>query len=533
MNIVSPIYHLARADYLERVRRSSFLITLGLTVLAGYIFVPARDASYKTLYFGSRAAAYRGIYNSAWVATQVALLTTLWLSLIGFYLVKNTLERDEQTGVGQIIATTPLRKAQYTLGKALSNFAVLTTMVMVLVVAVGILQLLRGEDLSIDPVALLSPFVLLLLPTLAVVAAIAILFETAAWLRGTVGNVVYALLYVTVLTITVTLNTGPAGDPFGFNYPIQQIQQAMKNVAPTYDGTYTIGTSFNNLPFHLFSWGGVQWSGAVLAGRLLWLGVAVILALSAALFFSRFEAAQKRRKRAARLKTSELLPATDLEIPAPALAQAKLTPLPAQSGSWKWPTLLISEWRLLMKGIVWWWYVGAATLIALCLLLPVDIARGYLFSVAWLWALPAWTALGSRETRHHTEQLIFSTAHPLVRQVPMQWLAAVLIALLTASGMFARFIIISDWTGLLTLLVGAVFIPSLALAAGAWTGNSRLFEVIYVGLWYIGAINHVSALDFMGASGNAGALFIPLVYTVLAIVLLCLAFGGRRHQLQM
>src|SRR6185437_13110598 len=114
MSRFNAIYHLARADYLERVRRSSFLIVLGLTIIAGYIFVPARDASYKTLYFGPLTAAYRGIYNSAWIGTQMTLLASVWLSLIGFYLVKNTVERDVQTGVGQIIATTPLRKAQYT-----------------------------------------------------------------------------------------------------------------------------------------------------------------------------------------------------------------------------------------------------------------------------------------------------------------------------------------------------------------------------------------------------------------------------------
>lgn len=41
------------------------------------------------------------------------------------------------------------------------------------------------------------------------------------------------------------------------------------------------------------------------------------------------------------------------------------------------------------------------------------------------------------------------------------------------------------------LCVGAIFIPSLALAADAWMGNSLLFEVIYIAWWYVGAINHV------------------------------------------
>ncbi|MBM3134663.1 MAG: hypothetical protein FJZ89_05115, partial [Chloroflexi bacterium] len=109
------IYHLVRADFLERVRRYSFLITIGVTVFAAYSFVPPADALYATMDLGG----YRGVYNSAWIGATVALVTTLFLALAGFYLVKNAVERDLQTGVGQIIATTPLRKPLYTLGKAL------------------------------------------------------------------------------------------------------------------------------------------------------------------------------------------------------------------------------------------------------------------------------------------------------------------------------------------------------------------------------------------------------------------------------
>lgn len=156
--------------------------------------------------------------------------------------------------------------------------------------------------------------------------------------------------------------------------------------------------------------------------------------------------------------------------------------------------------------------------------LPLDVALGYLFPVAWLWTLPIWSGLGSQEKRHYTEEPIFSTAHPLVRQLPMQWLAGVVIVLFTASGMIVHFVFMSDWPGLLALGVGAAFVPALALAAGIWTGNSRLFEVVFVALWYVGTINHLPALDFMGATNTNSMLCIPLAYALAAAVLLSLAF---------
>ncbi len=60
MSKVSPIYHLARAGFLERIRSYSFLIVLGATVLLAYLLVPVDEARYTVMRFSG----YRGIYNS-------------------------------------------------------------------------------------------------------------------------------------------------------------------------------------------------------------------------------------------------------------------------------------------------------------------------------------------------------------------------------------------------------------------------------------------------------------------------------------
>ena len=111
MKTFHKLYHIMRADFFERSRRYSFLITLGLTIFAAYLYLPSSSANFLTLGLGN----YRGIYNSAWVGGTVAVLCSALLSLPAFYLVKNALERDEDTRVGQIIATTHISKPLYTL----------------------------------------------------------------------------------------------------------------------------------------------------------------------------------------------------------------------------------------------------------------------------------------------------------------------------------------------------------------------------------------------------------------------------------
>ena len=184
---VRAIGAIARADFLERVRRYSFLLTMMFAIFLGYAAATGRIMI--------QLGGHRGVYTSAWVGTLVALVTTCWVSLVGFYIVKGAIDRDRQTGVGQVLAATPLSKPTYTLGKFASNFAVLASMVLVLAVAAVVMQIFLREDPRFDLFALLGPFVIVALPAMLLTAALAVLFETLPVLRGGVGNVVWFFVW--------------------------------------------------------------------------------------------------------------------------------------------------------------------------------------------------------------------------------------------------------------------------------------------------------------------------------------------------
>jgi hypothetical protein len=110
------LFHMVRADFLERVRRYSFLLTLGFSVYVGYAVYSGQ--------INMRLDDYQGAPNSAWLGSVIPLASSVFLSLIGFYVVKNTIQRDRETRVGRILAATPISKRFYTLSKALSDLAV-------------------------------------------------------------------------------------------------------------------------------------------------------------------------------------------------------------------------------------------------------------------------------------------------------------------------------------------------------------------------------------------------------------------------
>jgi len=161
---------------------------------------------------------------------------------------------------------------------------------------------------------------------------------------------------------------------------------------------------------------------------------------------------------------------------------------------------------------------------------PLTISRGVLVA-AWIWPILIWSAMGTREARLGTGQLVFSTVYPLRRQLPACWVAGVAVAALSGCGTLVRLLAARDLMGASAWMVGALFIPTLALALGVWSGGSKLFEVVYALLWYIGPANRVPGLDFMGvtAPGGFGA---PRVFLALTLVLAALSVLGRKRQLQ-
>jgi len=520
------LYHLARADFLERVRRYSFLFTLGFALYLGYL-----AATGKIML---RLGNSRGIFNSAYIGALMALVATTFLSLAGFYFVKNTIERDRSTRVGEILASTPMSKMLYVMGKTISNFAVLAVMVVILAISGIAMQFRHGEDPNVNLWKLLAPFLLLALPTMAIVAAVAVVFETVSWLRGGFGNIVYFFLWSAALTIPVAGHA--RGGAHFFDWAgLSIIWESMLNAARTANNSFSMSMDLGSFDFvnTTFRWEGVQWTAGIVLSRIVWAAFSLVLAILAALRFDRFDSARGRMQRG----VSELAASDDGTEPekiAPRVVvhAIPLTPLPATPVSFRFGAMLIAELRLMLKGQRWWWYAAAAGFIVAGVAVPSAEARGIVLACAWMWPVLLWSSMGVREVRDQTSQLLFSAPRPLARQLPAVWLAGVIVALLTGSGFALRLLLGGDMRGLLAWLIGALFIPTLALALGVWSGSGKLFEILYTLLWYVGPMHATLQLDFMGSAPATAMTRVPLVYLLLTVGMAAAALAGRKRQIQ-
>ena len=555
MKVLQALYHLVRADFLERARRYGFLIVLGAVVYLGYLLASGRF----TVWLGT---SHRGVYNSAWVGVLMTMPTLFLMLFAGFYVAKNALERDRRTGVGQIIASTPVTKRLYILGKVLSNLTVFQAVMVVLILAAVGAQLIRGEETRIVVWPLLSPFLLIWLPAMATVAALAVLFETLPGLRGGWGNVVYFSLLMTLISYHVVLlaehaTDVPFADLLGYGLMWSVFADTLGSRIPGYDGSLQIGATRDSA-LQPVRWEGIPWTPERLLARLYWFGVAFVLVLIAAACFDRFDPAggflRRRRfrfvngwvERVNRWRgwlytTVSAVASKAAGWLAAAWGRFGLVPEDGILTHSRFRRTLRAELRLMLKGQRWWWYMVALGLVIAGL--TGDQVRHEVLPYAWLWPLLVWSAMGVREARHGTQQLIFSVPHLLRHQLPATWLAGVVVAALAGSGVLVRLLFDGDSVGIGAWLAGALFIPALALALGCWSRNSKLFEVVYAILWYVGPLEGIAVLDFMGASGGSvsrtcrpvgatSSVNMALICLACTVVMLALAFVGRRRQLR-
>ena len=493
------------------MRRYSFLLTLGGALFLCYQVFDG--------HMGIHFHRQRGTFNSAWTGAVVTLVATQFVGLFGFFPVKSAIDRDQMTGVGQLLAATPISNLQYILGKALSNFAVLSLVILILAAAAIPLQLHMGEA-GIDAAALFLPLLLIAWPMMALVAATAVLFETIQPLRGGFGNLLYLFFFGVVVTLA-THHIIP--DPTGIEAFHQSMLSAVRAVDPAVKAGFGFGGNVQ-LMRRTFEWNGLNWTAWRLLQPLMWLGFSSVICLISTSCFNRFDTDTMRMA----VAPASVEPEPILTTEASRSSVIRVHQLPPVVLRFSFLRLVMAELGLMVSGSPRWWLAGCLAAVLAEMVVPAK-SFAYVLALAWIWPVLHWSPMGNRELRNQTLAYVFAAAHPLRRQLAASWVAGVALALLIATGVAARLTVSLDWRGLGCLLVGALFVPSLALALGTWAGSGKPFEVVYTLIWYIGAVNHAPPLDFTLPTSHGPW---PLRFLLSTAILLAIAWIGRWRALR-
>ncbi|KYG37507.1 hypothetical protein AZF08_23540 [Bacillus gaemokensis] len=498
------------------MRSYPFLIVIGLTIFLGYACVPAASSGYEVFQLGG----VRGIYNSNWLGGMGTMISSLLLWLFGFYMLRSQVSDDQRLGVGQLIAASPISKFQYIFSKTISNFVVLVVIEIVFIIAFIIMQFIRGEDFSFQLGGYVYPLLYIVFPSLALLASLTTFFDVFPGLKGVVGNIIFFFLWV-LLGIMAMEQPNDYWDVFGLNViGSDMFQDAASKFEFLSRGEEN--RSFGYYPIEgqmqTFQWDGVDWTSDILITRFIWFGITLLLIWLTSLVFHRFGTSSRGEKKINELRQdNELIAVSEHNT-----ELFTLTSITRTKGV-SMLRLVKAELSIMLKGFTIWWYAIAIGLIAFGLICPVDISKGWL-PIIMIWPIAIWSQMATREQFYRTNQIIYSSCSPFYMFFAT-WISGIIVGLIISSGIIIQFILIEDISFLLSWLSGIVFISTLALTLGVWSRTRKLFEVLYMLWWYLGPVNSLSYLDFLGVSTSYF-----ILYAAMSIVLLCIAIIGQQQQ---
>ncbi|CAM1344215.1 hypothetical protein [Tenacibaculum amylolyticum] len=511
------IFSLIKYSYLQRVRNYNFLITLCASLAVAYTFVPAPDANYSTI----RIADYVGQYNSAWFGYVTAVMSSLFLSLVGFYLINGGIKTDTQTKVGQIIATTKVTNSTYLVSKVISGFLILLTILGIVFIMSIALFFLYNENFPFEVFQFIKPYIIITIPTLFFIAVLAVVFEVFFRKYTVLQNIGFFFLFSFLMLSSRTNQEQFSFDVLGTQIVMQHMETQVREITKgdqikELSIGYIIG---NNSPSKKFSFNGMEFPSLFLISRLLWIGFGFVLIFISAHFFHRFSLQGKTVQKVQKAAILSEVTAKEMHLSGLAKLTTNFSIIP----------LLTTELLLLIrKGKKWLWIVNAIGMFLLALL-PLDIAHQFVLPILWFLQVSRLSNLTTKEFTNKVHYFAFASYKPIQRLLVAQLAASVMLLLFLAIPLVVRVAIISNFTALLSIILGGIFLVFLAASFGIITGGKKLFEVVFFMITYMN-INRVPFTDYFGALSQSNLLSIKLA--IGTIVLGSIVFSIRKYQLK-
>ncbi|MDO6492490.1 MULTISPECIES: hypothetical protein [unclassified Cellulophaga] len=514
---MNSFFSIVKLDYIQRTRSYAFLITLCASLAIAYTFVPEPNANYSTI----RIADYIGVYNSAWFGYVTAIMTSIFLSLIGFYLVNSAIKTDINTKVGQIIATTRIKNFSYLLSKVLSNFLVLLTIALVVFIMSIILFFLYNDNYSFNLLQFIKPYALITAPALFCIAVIAVVFELVLSKYSVLQNVLFFIIYSTLILFSPKTENSYTLDILGSNVVIHQLEKQVKTITKSTTDTnlaigYIVGNTSN---LNKFEFNGIDFPTSFVVSRFLLVVLGLIIILVLSKFFHRFNITKYSTSKEQEKSINK--PNTTHQINLKELSNAQINYS-------IYPLLKAEMLLILRKGKKWLWIINILGMLLL-LFLPIAVSFKFILPILWFLQVHRISDLSVKETTYNVDYFSYSAYKPISRVLFSQLLAGVCLFIFLALPLILRLAINLNFSSVVSILLGSIFIVLLVVTLGILSKGKKLFEVLFFMITYAN-INNINYADYFGALGSTNLFNCKMMLLLVSLSTFCII--ARKRELK-
>jgi len=534
MSVISPALT-AQIGAELRMRLRSFAAPIALLVFfAGAVFwIPDPKSNSATLTWTLADGRIQSpVYTAGYIGFGVAVLSCIFLSLGGFYLVAGSVRRDRESNVGAILAATPLSKTAYLGGKLASHLVYLFALSLLGLLA-GLIAFVRFGVGPFSPIDFALPYFVLTVPAIAAVASLAVFFDVTPVLSSRGGLAIFFFVFLFgMIKLPLDLSGAEIDDPAAaarrpMSLPIYDPaglasdQWLVRNSLPQDVGGVSTGHVTHDKGIERVPWKGLQITPQLVALRAFNLALCAVPFGAAILIFDRFDPSRRRRRTRrpglfARIRERGKQPVIDApEMTARPVVLTPVSPQPSMARA------ILAEARMIWESASWIkWPLAVAALLAG--LTPGNMSQG----VFLLLLVPVISEVAAREDLAGTRALVWS--QPGVPSSTPLWKAAALALFLLMLGapMTIHGFAESPARGA-ACIAGMLAVALLATGMSSLTSGGKLFSGVYLAVWYM-ALSGLSEADFSGALSKSPAIPVVLAYLGLGALLVAAAAGRER-----
>ena len=509
----------ARADFIERSRRFSFLALIALALFASFWFVPRETDYFQIIAIEPELFIQGG--NPSWIPIGSLIFLTSFWPFIGFFYIRGAVAFDEKTGVEHLIIASGAGSLRYLFGKFLTGTVLMYTIALAVMLGSYFMTIWHFPGQFLSAYAFLSPY-LFLLATMPLCAALAVMFGAFRPLRGVVGAIIFLLAVSITMAVGVMENPGPvlrAFDVTALSSIMIIFSRTTYALAGYEVGHITVigGGMYVDVPPTLqLVFNGLIYDSSDFATMGLMLMYAVGFVLLSVPLIGISKSFAK-----VRLKSEGFTPIAQEQRKTSTYTASKV------SDKTMWLYGIKAELTLLLGRQPFFWKLIALTGIILCAVLDIEIVQTIIMPLLMIWFVNVFSSLGSREHQQDMLKIIATIPGGKVKQITFSWIAGILVAFALAVPVIARMLMLGQHGGVFAAIAGVVFVPSLALFLGEITKTNRFFEVLFIVITYL-ILNDVAFSMYMGIHPNMLNLMQAFIYLILGVALGAIAVLNRR-----
>lgn len=468
MTELNKMYYIAKADFLERSRQFSYIVLIGIAILAAYFAVPNPNAMLSSIVINPNDFAQ--ITNGSWIPISAALCSGLFFAFVGVIYVKNAFGIDRKSGVMDLVQCSSINKFTFVAGKFLSNFLLLFIILMVIAGGSVIMIMIKFPGYIMPIKTFLTPF-LSIIPNLIFCSAIAILLELfpafKSSIGGTLGTVFLFALVITSLSFAVILPQNHFVKLFdftGYSWIWNSINSVISTLGKTVELLVLVGGSalFNNSNLPDLVLEGVKMQETFIWGKLILFAISLLV-----VYLSSFSLFTREKKNKIRNKTKK---SRQLEN-SPIIVRIK----PQIFYDFKMKTRPLSSlWFLVFVGL---WLI--------LMFLPIKISQTTLYPIMCAWCIVLFSDIGYREYESGVENILSVMGEKFIKQLVWEWFLGFICAIIMTIPLLWRLALRGQWNSILVYISFTVFIPALGTLLGEYSKSKRPFEISFIAICYI------------------------------------------------